>query len=148
MFQGPVSLFGLCDEIIIFYSPKDSCQLLLMQSEPSLETLKSVGCIGLRGQHLHHERLIINPSGLEWSNVWRRQLLQNERGESGIYIDCPRFDLVLGRLGGCHVYPISSVFLRVDAPTLGQSARPVELLSTLMRRSVTSRVLAEPRPSF
>src|SRR5207249_11370068 len=65
-----------------------------------------------------------------------------------LYIDCPRFDLVLGRLGGCHVYPISSVFLRVDAPTLGQSARPVELLSTLMRRSVTSRVLAEPRPSF
>src|SRR5207302_2336168 len=119
-----------------------------MQSEPPLETLKSVSCVCLRGQHFHHERLIINPSGLEWSNVWRRQLLQNERDESGIYIDCLSSDLVLGRLGGCHVYPISSVFLRVDAPKLGQSARPVELLSTLMRRSVTSRVLTEPCPSF
>src|SRR2546427_5936656 len=69
-----------------------------MQSEPSLETLKSVGCIGLRGQHLHHECLIINPSGLEWSNVWRRQLLQSERDESGIYIDCLSRDLVLGPL--------------------------------------------------
>src|SRR5438270_13683361 len=103
-----------------------------MQSEPPLETLKSVSCVCLRGQHIHHERLIINPSGLEWSNVWRRQLLQNERGESGIYIDCPRFDLVLGRLGGCHVYPISSEFLIVDGPRLGLSAIPVDFLSTLL----------------
>src|SRR6266571_7247372 len=37
MFQGPVSLFGLCHESFGFSSPKDSCQLLLMQSQPSPE---------------------------------------------------------------------------------------------------------------